>query len=315
LTAAAAKGERQALSDLAKALKAETDPVFALISAQQGMRDAQAAATKAVKEHGAKSKEARAADVDLAKAAIDLQGAAGNLGNSFNGKLTPAMRDTLKAAGLTKSEINAVAGQFRDAKKDGDKFAGKYAAQVSAPGAKQAKKDIDLAYTSANGFAGPYIAKVSVTGDKAVKSKLDDLRNEQFALAAGPTAAAAQAATSKYYTRKATGGPINGPGTSTSDSIPALLSDGEYVIKASSVKRVGLSNLDVINNEGRLPQALPPAAWCGRTGWTRRRRRSRAFRRVAGLARVVGRRTTGSSTWCVRRSRVCMRPARSGRAR
>jgi TP901 family phage tail tape measure protein len=35
----------------------------------------------------------------------------------------------------------------------------------------------------------------------------------------------------------APGGGVNGPGTSTSDSIPALLSDGEWVIKADSVKK------------------------------------------------------------------------------
>ena len=33
------------------------------------------------------------------------------------------------------------------------------------------------------------------------------------------------------------GGDVSGPGTSTSDSIPALLSDGEWVIKADSVKK------------------------------------------------------------------------------
>jgi TP901 family phage tail tape measure protein len=33
------------------------------------------------------------------------------------------------------------------------------------------------------------------------------------------------------------GGNVSGPGTSTSDSIPAMLSDGEWVIKADSVKR------------------------------------------------------------------------------
>ena len=45
----------------------------------------------------------------------------------------------------------------------------------------------------------------------------------------------------------ATGGVISGPGTATSDSIPAMLSDGEYVIKADAVRRVGLPVLDAIN--------------------------------------------------------------------
>lgn len=38
---------------------------------------------------------------------------------------------------------------------------------------------------------------------------------------------------------KATGGYISGPGTATSDSIPAMLSNGEYVIKASAVSHYG----------------------------------------------------------------------------
>ena len=45
----------------------------------------------------------------------------------------------------------------------------------------------------------------------------------------------------------ARGGFVQGPGTSTSDSIPALLSDGEYVIKASSVDKYGTGMLDKLN--------------------------------------------------------------------
>lgn len=50
----------------------------------------------------------------------------------------------------------------------------------------------------------------------------------------------------------ATGGLISGPGTGTSDSIPARLSDGEFVIKAASVKKYGPGLLDALNM-GRLP--------------------------------------------------------------
>jgi hypothetical protein len=48
------------------------------------------------------------------------------------------------------------------------------------------------------------------------------------------------------------GGFVSGPGTPTSDSIPAMLSDGEYVIKAASVNKFGKSFLDNIN-AGVLP--------------------------------------------------------------
>jgi hypothetical protein len=43
------------------------------------------------------------------------------------------------------------------------------------------------------------------------------------------------------------GGHVRGPGTSTSDSIPAMLSDKEYVIKASSVEKIGVDRLDQLN--------------------------------------------------------------------
>lgn len=45
----------------------------------------------------------------------------------------------------------------------------------------------------------------------------------------------------------ADGGPIVGAGTATSDSIPAMLSDGEYVLNAKAVRRVGRPLLDAIN--------------------------------------------------------------------
>ena len=51
----------------------------------------------------------------------------------------------------------------------------------------------------------------------------------------------------------ASGGAISGPGTATSDSIPAFLSDGEFVVSASAVDRVGLPLLEAINN-GRYPR-------------------------------------------------------------
>ena len=47
---------------------------------------------------------------------------------------------------------------------------------------------------------------------------------------------------------KATGGYIMGPGTGASDSIPAFLSNGEYVLTADAVQNVGLPLLDAMNS-------------------------------------------------------------------
>jgi hypothetical protein len=52
----------------------------------------------------------------------------------------------------------------------------------------------------------------------------------------------------------ATGGYISGPGSGTSDSIPARLSDGEYVINASATRR-NKSLLDKINSGGPVGYA------------------------------------------------------------
>jgi tape measure domain-containing protein len=51
--------------------------------------------------------------------------------------------------------------------------------------------------------------------------------------------------------RLAGGGGVSGPGTSTSDSIPAMLSDGEYVVNAAATRK-HRQLLDTINS-GRVP--------------------------------------------------------------
>lgn len=51
----------------------------------------------------------------------------------------------------------------------------------------------------------------------------------------------------------ATGGLVSGPGTSTSDSIPARLSAGEYVLRAAAVRRLGVDFLHALNGGLSVP--------------------------------------------------------------
>jgi tape measure domain-containing protein len=51
----------------------------------------------------------------------------------------------------------------------------------------------------------------------------------------------------------ASGGYVSGPGTGTSDDIPAMLSNGEYVIKTAAVNKIGKTKLDLLN-QGILPK-------------------------------------------------------------
>lgn len=52
----------------------------------------------------------------------------------------------------------------------------------------------------------------------------------------------------------ATGGLVSGPGSATSDSIPARLSAGEYVVRAAAVRQVGVAFLDSINGLSAGPR-------------------------------------------------------------
>ncbi len=54
---------------------------------------------------------------------------------------------------------------------------------------------------------------------------------------------------------RGTGGMIYGPGGPTEDKIPTMLSNGEYVIRASSVNKYGIPFLDALN-KGMLPNMV-----------------------------------------------------------
>jgi len=60
-----------------------------------------------------------------------------------------------------------------------------------------------------------------------------------------------------FIPKKATGGRVYGPGTTTSDSIPHMLSKDEYVVKASAAKAIGYGELDRMN--AQMAPASAPA--------------------------------------------------------
>lgn len=285
--AAAARGERDALSQLSTFMKAQIDPVFGFIEAQKALskaqRDAKQAQTdldKAIDDHGPKSKQAKAATEkldsatrNLASAAVDLQGKTGDLGQAFNGKLSPSLLATFKAAGLTDTQIKILTGQFKNAKTAADAYDGRYEALASAPGAKQAKTDLDKAYTAANGFAGPYRADVSVRGDVEAGRRLDRLRELQESLKAGKNISIASAMAKKGF-GYAEGG-WTGPGSKY--AVAGVVHADEYVVnKASrgSLEDAKPGGLDFMNRTGRWPGF----AEGGVVGWP--------FRTTAAMTRI-----------------------------
>ena len=66
--------------------------------------------------------------------------------------------------------------------------------------------------------------------------------------------------------KAATGGLVQGPGTATSDSVPALLSDGEYVMRAAAVTPQSLPLLQALNRGAVVPRFAAGGQAGGRTG-------------------------------------------------
>lgn len=87
----------------------------------------------------------------------------------------------------------------------------------------------------------------------------------------------------------ATGGRIRGAGTSTSDSIPAMLSNGEMVLRAAAVKKIdavyGRSFLNTLNAVGSVEKAMQPSAFA-----LNARRKSQAYA-------TCGRVSTANGSW------------------
>ena len=95
--------------------------------------------------------------------------------------------------------------------------------------------------------------------------------------------------------KKAQGGMIRGTGTPTSDSIPAYLSNGEYVIKADSVKKYGVGALDELNagkfaNGGlmqRFKNGIPAFGSGGSAKWLTRFKSMGKFAISGGLYKLM----------------------------
>lgn len=82
------------------------------------------------------------------------------------------------------------------------------------------------------------------------------LAAQEMAAATGSQFAAA-ALSGQFLAGFASGGPIVGPGTGTSDSILARVSHGEYVIRADAVKRWGVGFFDALNGL-QMPSLIRP---------------------------------------------------------
>lgn len=139
-----------------------------------------------------------------------------------------------RADEATQKRIAVVQGDVADALAKIDETKKRLA---SVPPSKRTQVQAEVAQAQANLLA--VLRTLNSLQSKTLTVTTRNVRiNESINAGAAPGAAKAA---------YATGGHVRGAGSATSDSIPAWLSNGEYVVKASSVRKYGTGMLDHIN--------------------------------------------------------------------
>jgi hypothetical protein len=216
------------LADYLEQQRIATDPVFALGNAVERVGEAQVAYNEAVAEYGAKSPEASSAAWDLAEAVAGAEQAALNGDLSFG-----AFKDKLAtwvAQGLiTQAQADTLAGRVANLRGEAENYAGPYSARLSAE-------------DNASHIIGHVKGELLGLRDKTVT-----ITTRFVSAGHGPTAAnrllSSTGADGGLVThggilpRFAGGGEVHGPGGPRSDIVPALLSNGEFVVNAAATSK------------------------------------------------------------------------------
>ncbi|MGW0070467.1 phage tail tape measure protein [Streptosporangium sandarakinum] len=262
--AAAAEDASDALADLKAQLQGVFDPSIDLFEAQTNLESAFTTATTAIKKSrralgdskdalgltGQAALEARGAFASLLHGVVTTATAQGTLTRSSDTARTAFLQQLpalYKLAGDSRSaqaQVNALASSFGiskrqagEAKRTADTFRG----SVSKLRDKsiKLKADPSQANSAVNGLKG----NLSSLHDRSVTVTVNYVEVDHGASRRSLTSylPGSKGATGGYVAggviRRGGGGPVYGPGTGTSDSVPALLSNGEYVINARATAR------------------------------------------------------------------------------
>lgn len=214
----AATQATEATKAYADAIKGFASPVLDAREANRQWAESIASAEAAIKSNGktlddgtSKGREnARALDA-MTRAAIDNVGAM-----QANGASQATLQASLETS---RQRIEAMAVRFGMTKEEARKYA-EQVLSIPAARATQISADTSQATEAIKGLFNYWSSKTITLRVAAQQDRVEG---------------------------RATGGLITGPGTGTSDSIPALLSNGEYVIKAAAVDYYGVEKLHAIN--------------------------------------------------------------------
>lgn len=155
--------------------------------------------------------------------------------------------------------MQAALGDSREARNRFTTLDDTYATKVTQPGMPDALRDAREARSRFTTLDDTYKTNIKTPGmgdairdAGTLKSRLDALDGRIINI--GVEGTYSNGGRPMMGGTFATGGYVRGAGTGTSDSIFARLSNGEFVVKASSVERLGLDRLNYMNTFGELPK-------------------------------------------------------------
>jgi TP901 family phage tail tape measure protein len=168
------------------------------------------------------------------------------------------------AMGFAESELNPYLTTLTDfaevAKNMTRRVDVQFNSNISA--AQQALREYEAKLKSLNGYTSNQNVRVTYTQPTPLRFIVDpsDIRlyrlglekghltpQQYYAMVYGITPKQLAALESFWNNAFASGGYVSGPGSGTSDSIPARLSNGEFVMKAQAVRTYGLDFMNSIN--------------------------------------------------------------------
>lgn len=207
-----------AMQEQTALLREQIDPMFNLIRRLDEVEDKQKAYNEAVEEYGEDSKEASAASMDHFASLVDLEEAIGEAAGSFDGELTPAMRATMVAGGMTEAQIDDVERELREAAAAGEDYTGDYEAEVTLSGDEDVKRRFRELSQIAQGIERTIDIQMNIVG---------------------PGAAPSPEGISAPMLPFATGGRVPSLGRTGIDKVPALLTADEHVWTPDEVHGAG----------------------------------------------------------------------------
>ena len=250
--AAAANGN---VDEFAKKLEALIAPGMAASRAADEQKNALDALSQAAKTNGTaltgNGEKARAnrdafrsaiqSNVDLATAYARLSGSVDQGKAKYDEASVALVRAGVKA-GFSEKQVRAFIKSMNAA--SGTKAEPKVGANITELKSKEADVKNRLR------ALGRMTQTPKVKADTAQAKRELQVIRDQLALIKDKTitvTAVKSGISASLPVLQASGGHIRGPGTKTSDSIPAMLSNGEYVIQASAVDKYGTGFFDRVN--------------------------------------------------------------------